>query len=165
MTKTQAIVETGLFPAIFRDVCEKLDIDPDGDYFYGLDVKRIKEYVKNSSKIKDTSVNLTKDGYSVGEAADLLGVSTQSFNANYSHKAERIRRGVYIRESIDNLVQKKVKKSPIVEERVFEDTANFKKRIQRVSVHSNSDGSVMLSIHLEGFTENELIHKLLQVFN
>ncbi len=165
MTKTQAIVETGLFPAIFRDICEKLDIDPDGDYFYGIDIKRIKEYVKNSSKIKDTSVNLTKDGYSVGEAADLLGVSTQSFNANYSHKAERIRRGVYTRKSIDNLAQKKFKKLPTVQESAFEDTANFKKRIQRVSVHSNSEGSVMLSIHLEGFSENELIHKLLEVFN
>lgn len=165
MTKTQAIVETGLMPPIFRDVCEKLEIDPDGDYFFGLDVKRIKEYVKNSSKIKDTSVSLTKDGYSVGEAADLLGVSTQSFNANYSHKAERIRRGVYTRESIDNLVQKKFKKSPLVEETVFEDTTNFKKRIQRVSVHPNRDGGVMLSIHIEGFTEKELIHKLLEVFN
>lgn len=165
MTKTQAIVETGLFPTIFRDVCEKLDIDPDGDYFYGIDVKRIKEHIKNSSKIKDTSVELARDGYTVGEAADLLGVSTQSFNANYSHRAERIRRGVYTRESIDALVQKKFKKSPTVEESVFEDTANFKKRIQRVSVHSNSEGGVMLSIHLEGFTENELFHKLLEVFN
>jgi hypothetical protein len=110
MTKTQAVVETGLMPPIFRDVCEKLEIDPDADYFFGLDIKRIQEYVKNSSKIKDVSVNSTKDGYSVGEAADLLGVSTQSFNANYSHKAERIRRGVYTRESIDNLVQKKFKK-------------------------------------------------------
>lgn len=143
----------------------KIRVDPDGDYFFGLDVKRIKEYVKNSSKLKDTSVNLTKDGYSVGEAADLLGVSNQSFNASYSHRAERIRRGVYTRESIDALVQKKFKKSPEVVESVFEDTANFKKRIQRVSVHSNSEGGVMLSIHLEGFTENELIHKLLQVFN
>jgi hypothetical protein len=165
MTKTQAVVETGLMPPIFRDVCEKLEIDPDADYFFGLDIKRIQEYVKNSSKIKDVSVNSTKDGYSVGEAADLLGVSTQSFNANYSHKAERIRRGVYTRESIDNLVQKKFKKSPTVEEPVFEDTTNFKKRIQRVSVHSDCEGGVMLSIHLEGFTEKELIHKLFEVFN
>lgn len=165
MTKTQAIVETGLMPPIFRDVCEKLKIDPDADYFFGLDIKRIQEFVKNSSKIKDVSVNSTRDGYSTGEAADLFGVSTQSFNANYSHKAERIRRGVYTRESIDNLVQKKFKKSPKVEETAFEDTANFKKRIQRVSVHSNREGGVMLSIHLEGFTEKELIHKLFQVFN
>lgn len=165
MTKTQAIVETGLMPHIFRDVCEKLEIDPDADYFFELAIKRIQEYVKNSSKIKDTSVNSIKDGYTVGEAADLLGVSTQSFNVNYSHKAERIRRGVYTRESIDNLVQKKFKKSPAVEEPIFEDTANFKKRIQRVSVHSDREGGVMLSIHLEGFTEKELIHKLFQVFN
>jgi len=34
MTKTQAVVETGLFPAIFRDVCEILEIDPDADYFF-----------------------------------------------------------------------------------------------------------------------------------
>lgn len=172
MTKTQAIIETRLIAPLFRKACEGIGLNPDSDTYTNDDVNRIISYCKDNN-IKHThsaSVVSAADGYTISQAAELLGVSKEIFSANYAPKAERIRRGVYSYSSIQRLIEQKAGKSeqPNFEITEVTETANeFKSqpRIQKISVHSNNDGSTMLTIHLENYTEKQLLHKLIELFN
>lgn len=171
MKKFEALIASGLTADVFRTVCEKLGKDPDAEDFYGIDINDIKDYASKNGLAHFSNSQL-KDGYSIEEAAELLQITKQSFSVTYAPKVIKIRRGVYSRESVDALVNKKF---GIKSESKNTETSNDintitiekstgKQRIQRITVNDNSDG-VSVTLHLENYTHQEVLGKLLKLFN
>lgn len=184
IARVLVFIETGLIPMAFREVCESLDIDADQEYYTSVEINQIKEKAGKKSKV----IEKIQDGYSTAECAELLGVSTPNFNGNYAHRVEKIRRGVYTRESVDKLVASKNNKkiddlhidvadnSEPVKNKTTDPFAKYRskvkkvsvkseQRIQRLSVSEDINGNAIISIYLENISPQEALQALVDIFN
>ena len=111
LSKMEAVIEAGILPDVFRSICEIIKIDPDQKYFNIVEINQIKEYAGVRSK----PIEKILSGYTAEECAEMLGVKVSSFRSNYAPSLEKIRRGVFKKESVHSLMAQLGKEDEVIQ--------------------------------------------------